>query len=101
MSDHRDVVGARAEEPRHRRARDVADALLDLVVETDRSPPGDLASELLARTLYRERLEADRARVEIDDLVEHGEVASRGEGGAAAHASGGALTSSFRTSGRW
>ena len=97
-----DVVGVRAEEPRDSRPGDVADPLLDLVVEADRPAAGDLAPELLAGALHRQRLEPDRARVQIHDLLEHGEVAAGREGGAAGvHSSPGALTSSLRTSGRW
>ena len=101
MRDNGDVVRARAQESRHRGPRDVADPLLDLVVEADRPATGDLASERLAGVLHRERLEPVRAGVQVDDLVEHGEVAARREGAAPAHASGGALTSSLSTSGRW
>ena len=42
VCDHRDVVRPRAEEPRDRRPGNVADSLLDLVVEPDRAAPGDL-----------------------------------------------------------
>ena len=59
VGDDRDVVGRRAQESRRSCAGDVADALLDLVVEPDRAAARDLAAEHLARVLHRQRLEPD------------------------------------------
>ena len=100
MGDDRDVVGRRAQESRRSCAGDVADALLDLVVEPDRAAAGDLAAEQLGRMPHRQRLEPVRARVQIDDLLQDRKVAPRRKGCATAHDSG-ALTSSLSTSGRW